>query len=157
MYLCREGRNWTHDLDDISVLLSPTELHPQDKERGRWLRGHPLLWLALLRCISPNSDNINRYTLSCYGCYHSPINLCDFDEVINCTNKSKNSFFLSVWQGSNLWSSRYQRDALTNLATHRVKIKNPTLFLESGLLYLFMFFLVILHRHYLNITYPYHH
>jgi hypothetical protein len=29
--------------------------------------------------------------------------------------------------------------------------------LESGLLYLFMFFLVILHRHYLNITYPYHH
>ena len=39
------------------------------------MRGHPLLRLALLWCISPNSDNINRYTLSCYGCYHSPINL----------------------------------------------------------------------------------
>ena len=47
-----------------------------NKVNRRWFSGHLFLRLALLWCISPNSDDTDRYTLSCHRYHLSLINLC---------------------------------------------------------------------------------
>ena len=56
--------------------------------------------------------------------------------LLNFTNTSKNFFFLSMWEGSNLRPTPYQSVYLTNWYTHRFFLlnKKPESFWDSGLL-----------------------
>ena len=59
------------------------------KERRRWSSGRLLLRTALLRCIPPNSDATDRYTLSSHWQHHSPFNLSYDSWIRTKTNRIK--------------------------------------------------------------------